>query len=68
MAGSNNCEVEMKKRVIKKCKPTAEWEDEELFKSWRKKMSLQDQTLNQTLYNSDAKRIQKKKEHSTLVQ
>ena len=33
MAVRNNCVVEMTERVIKKCKPAAEWEDEELFES-----------------------------------
>ena len=47
--------VILKKRVIKKCKLIAEWEDEELFKSWQEKTSLQDQTLSHTLHISDAK-------------
>ena len=61
MTGSNSCEVEIKERVIKKCKPSAEWQDEEIFKSWQEKMSLQDQTLNHTLHISDAKWILKRK-------
>ena len=68
MAGSNNCEVEIKDRVFKKCKPTEEWEDEELSNSLQEKMSLQNQTLNHTLHISDAKLSQKSKESSTRGQ
>ena len=32
-AGSKNCKIEIKERVIKKCKVIEEWEDKELFKS-----------------------------------
>ena len=49
MVGSNNYEIEIKERVNKKYKLIAEWEDEKFFKSWRVKMSLQDQTLNHNL-------------------
>ena len=68
MAGPNNCEVEIKDRAIKKCKPTAEWEDEELFKSWQEKMSVQDQTLNHTLHTWDAKWIQERKFNTWAVE
>ena len=68
MAGSNNCEVEITERVIKKCELIAEWEDEEVFKSWQDKMSLQDQTLSHTLHISDVKWIRKIKENSTRGQ
>ena len=64
-AESNKFEFEKKKKVIKKSKPAAEWEDEELFKSWQEKMSLQDQNHNRTLHISYAKCTRKRKEHST---
>ena len=62
MAGSNNCDVEIKESVIKKIKLITDWEDEELFIFWQEKMDLQDQTLSHTFNISDAKWIQKKKE------
>ena len=68
MAGNNKCEVEIEEKVLKKCKLLAEWEDEGLFKSWQEKMSLQDQTLTQTLHVSDAKWIQKRKRNPTRGQ
>ena len=68
MTGSNNCEIEIKERVIKKCKRITELEDKELFKSRQEKTNLQDQTLSQTLHISDAKWIQKIKENSTRWQ
>ena len=33
MAMINDCEMEQKERIIKKCKLMAEWEDQQLFKS-----------------------------------
>ena len=65
MTGSKNWEAEKNKGLLEKCKPTAEWEDEELFKSWREKLSLQDQTHNHTPHISHAKSTRKRKEHST---
>ena len=55
MARSNNCEVEMKERAIKKCKLIADLRNEDLFNSWQEKMSLQDQTVIHSLHFSDAK-------------
>ena len=57
MVGSNNYEIEIKERVMKKCKLIAEWEDKELFKSWHEKASLQNHTLSHILHISDAKWI-----------
>ena len=68
MAGSNNCEVKTKERVIKKTKPTEEWEEKELLKSWRERMSLQDRTLDHILHISDVRWIQKIIENSTRRQ
>ena len=46
----------------------AEWEDEELLKSWQEKMSLQDKTLSRTLHISDAKWAQEIEGNSTRGQ
>ena len=68
MAGSNNGKVEKRKELLKKIKPTAQWEDKKLFKSWLETMSLQDHTHNHIVHISHAKWTRKSKEHSSHEQ